>query len=67
MTSLLRPLHPETSLISSKLDYFSRLSTDDLMLSLQVGQKDLLKARSDGTILEWSSPNRNFAAEGPEC
>ena len=48
---LLRPLHPETSLISSKL-YFSRLSTDDLMLSLQVGQKDSLKARSDGTILE---------------
>jgi len=36
----LKPLHPETSLIQSKLDYFSPLSTDDLKLSLQAGQKD---------------------------
>ena len=49
---LLKPLHPETSLIQSKLDYFSRLSTDDLMLSLQVGQKTSLKTRPDGTILD---------------
>jgi len=48
----LKPLHPETSLIQSKLDYFGRLSTDDLTLSLQVGQKDSLKARPDGTILD---------------
>jgi hypothetical protein len=39
----LKRLHPETSLVQSKLDYFNRLSTDDLMLSLQAGQKDSLK------------------------
>lgn len=48
----LKPLHSETSLIQSKLDHFSRLSTDDLKLSLQIGNKDSLKARSDGTILD---------------
>lgn len=48
----LKALHPEASLIPSKLDYFNRLSSDDLMLSLQVGQKDSLKARPDGTILD---------------
>ncbi len=48
----LKPLHPETSLIQSKLDYFSRLSTDDLKLSLQIGNKDSLKMRPDGTILD---------------
>jgi len=48
----LKPLHPETSLIQSKLDYFSRLATDDLLSSLQPGQKDSLKARPDGTILD---------------
>lgn len=48
----LSPLHPETSLIQSKLDYFSRISTDDLKLSLQIGHQDSLKARPDGTILD---------------
>jgi ParB-like chromosome segregation protein Spo0J len=48
----LRPLHPDTSLIQLKLTYFSRLSTDELVLSLQLGQKDSLKARPDGTILD---------------
>jgi len=50
--SRLKPLHTETSLIQSKLDYFSRLSTDELKFSLQVGKRDSLKARSDGTILD---------------
>jgi hypothetical protein len=48
----LKSLHPETSLIQSKLDYFSLFATDDLKLSLQVGNSDSLKARSDGTILD---------------
>ena len=48
----LKPLYPEASLIKTKLDYFSRLSTDDLKLSLQIGNKDSLKARPDGTILD---------------
>ena len=46
------PLHPGTSLIQLKLNYFSRLPTEEIVLSLQVGQKDSLKARSDGTILD---------------
>jgi len=50
--SRLKPLHTETSLIQSKLDYFGRLSTDDLKFFLQVGERDSLKARSDGTILD---------------
>jgi len=48
----LKPLHPEASLIQSKLDYFGRVSTDDLILSLQAGQRDSLKTRPDGTILD---------------
>jgi ParB-like chromosome segregation protein Spo0J len=48
----LKPLHPETSLIQSKLDYFGRLPSDDLKRSLQIGSKDTLKARPDGTILD---------------
>lgn len=48
----LKSLHLETSLIQSKLDYFGRLSTDDLNTSLQTGNKDSLKARPDGTILD---------------
>jgi hypothetical protein len=48
----LKPLHAESTLIQSKLDYFSHLSTDDLTLSLQVGRPSALKARPDGTILD---------------
>ena len=48
----LKPLHSETSLVQSKLDYFGRLSTDDLKASLQSGNKDSLKTRPDGTILD---------------
>ncbi len=48
----LKSLHPESSLIQSKLDYFSRLSNEDLILSLQAGQRDSLKARPDGTVLD---------------
>jgi len=48
----LKPLHPEGSLVQSKLEFFERLSTDDLRRSLQSGQKDSLKTRSDGTILD---------------
>jgi len=48
----LKPLHPESSLVQSKLEYFERLSTDEPRLSLQAGQKDSLKTRPDGTILD---------------
>ena len=48
----LRPLHSEISLIQSKLDYFSSLSSEDLEASLKPGQKPCLKTRPDGTILD---------------
>lgn len=48
----LKPLHPETSLVQSKLEYFELQSIDHLRESLQPGQKDCLKTRPDGTILD---------------
>lgn len=48
----LKSLHPETSLVQSKLEYFKLHSTDDLKRTLQPGRKDCLKARPDGTILD---------------
>jgi len=48
----LKPIHPDSSLVQSKLEYFERLSTDELRLSLQVGQENSLKTRPDGTILD---------------
>jgi hypothetical protein len=48
----LKPLHPDSSLSPAKLASCERLSTDSLKRSLAPGQKDCLKARPDGTILD---------------
>jgi hypothetical protein len=48
----LRPLHPETSLSAPKLAKMESLTTDVLTQSLLPGQKDCLKIRPDGTILD---------------
>jgi len=48
----LRPLHPETYLVQSKLEHFKRLASEKLKDSLRPGQKDSLKVRPDGTILD---------------
>lgn len=48
----LKPLHPEASLSPAKLAGMERLSTEMLKRSLEPGQKDCLKARPDGTILD---------------
>ena len=48
----LRPLHSDASLNKVKLDQLDRLTTDDLMRSLLPGEKNCLKARPDGTLLE---------------
>jgi hypothetical protein len=56
----LKPLHPDTSLIQLKLNYFSRLSTDEILISLQAGQKEALKARPDGTILDGITGSQFF-------
>lgn len=48
----LRPLHPDTSLSPAKLSEMERRATDVLRNSLLPGQKDSLKTRPDGTILD---------------
>ena len=48
----LKALHPETSLSPAKLDQLQRLSSDALMNSLVPGQRDCLKTRRDGTIID---------------
>jgi hypothetical protein len=48
----LKPLHSETSLSPAKLAQMESLESDVLQHSLMPGQKDCLKTRPDGTILD---------------
>jgi hypothetical protein len=48
----LRPLHQDASLSLAKLAEMERRTTDVLQDSLLPGQKDSLKTRPDGTILD---------------
>jgi len=48
----LKPLHPDSKLIKSKLSDYDKLSTQDLIDSLKPGQQAPLKTRPDGTILD---------------
>lgn len=48
----LRPLHPDDSLLSLKLDELGRVPTDALVESLKPKQKESLKVREDGMILD---------------
>jgi hypothetical protein len=48
----LRPLHQDGTLSVAKLTQLDCLSTEVLRQSLVPGQKDCLKARPDGTILD---------------
>jgi hypothetical protein len=48
----LRPLHPDDSLSPAKLGQLDRLTTEQLLASLLPVQKDSLKTRQDGTILD---------------
>jgi hypothetical protein len=48
----LKPLHPESVLVAAKLDQFGRIPTEILLQTLLPGQKDSLKTRPDGTILD---------------
>lgn len=48
----LKPLHSETSLSSVKLAKLEALSTDELKKSLLPGNRDCLKAKKDGTLLD---------------
>ncbi len=44
-----KSLHPESSLIQSKLDYFSRLSNEDLILSFLCKLDKEIPSRRDLT------------------
>jgi hypothetical protein len=48
----LKSLHPDSSLNPGKLAIFERLTIEMLVQSLIPGQRDCLKARPDGTILD---------------
>jgi hypothetical protein len=48
----LRPLHPDSSLSLVKLAQIERISTDEIKKSLLPGQRDCLKCRPDGTMLD---------------
>ena len=48
----LRLLHSEAILSRVKLDQFRRLSTAQLIESLEPGRPGALKARPDGTVLD---------------
>lgn len=48
----LTALHPDSYLSSVKLAQMNQLSTEELKQSLLPGQRDCLKVRSDGTILD---------------
>jgi len=48
----LKALHPRSYLNPAKLSEMNQLSTEVLQLSLVPGQKDCLKTRPDGTILD---------------
>jgi hypothetical protein len=48
----LKPLHSDESLSQAKLAEMEQRSTELLCVSLALGQRDCLKVRSDGTILD---------------
>ena len=48
----LKPLHPDSFLSPVKLQQIGRVPTEILLDSLLPGQKDCLKTRPDGTILD---------------
>jgi hypothetical protein len=48
----LKFLHAESSLVELKLEYFRRISTEDLLASLKSEQEGALKTKSDGTIMD---------------
>lgn len=48
----LQPLHPDTSLVPSKLAKYAKASDQALIDSLKPGLPDSLKTRPDGTIID---------------
>lgn len=50
--TLLKPLHSDSSLIQLKLEQYDRLTTEELIDSLQPGEVGALKTRPDGTMID---------------
>ncbi len=48
----LKFLHAENVLIELKLEYFRRISTEDLIESLKPEKEGALKTKPDGTIMD---------------
>lgn len=48
----LKFLHAESSFIELKLEYFRRISTEDLIESLKPEKDGALKIQADGTIMD---------------
>lgn len=48
----LKSLHSESSLIQLKLEQFRKLSTEELIESLEPGKVGALKTQTDGTIMD---------------
>lgn len=48
----LKPLHPDSSLLGSKLQKYGTLSDQELIDSLKPGLPGSLKVRPDGTIVD---------------
>ncbi len=48
----LKFLHAESSLIVLKLEYFRKVSTQDLIESLKPEKEGVLKTKADGTIMD---------------
>ena len=48
----LKFLHAESSLIELKLEYFRKISTEDLIESLKPESEGALKTKTDGTIMD---------------
>ena len=48
----LKSLHPDATLVQSKLDAFHKVPSDVLKRSLATGQPHFLKTRPDGTMLD---------------
>lgn len=48
----LKFLHSQENLIELKLEYFRRISTEDLIESLKPEKEGALKTKKDGTIMD---------------
>ena len=48
----LQPLHLSSALSQAKLNHYAKLTTEQLIRSLEPGQAGALKTRPDGTVID---------------